>query len=187
MPTKLFYDSEFTELSQSAQLISIALVSGQGDSFYAEFCDTPLQNIDPWLQQNVVNNTLYIKQGQQNICVKEGHAWQIADSHATVSQELASWLSAFEQVEIWADCLAYDWVLFCQLFGGAMQRPKNIHYMPGDLATLFRLKGLDPDTSREQFATLKAEETPLKHNALWDAEIARRCYHKLLAEPWPTP
>lgn len=37
---RLFLDTEFTDLSSDAKLISIALVSEDGDEFYAELCDT---------------------------------------------------------------------------------------------------------------------------------------------------
>ena len=47
----------------------------------------------------------------------------------------------------------------------------------------FHQKGIDPDISREDFASkfLKGEniETQIKHNAAWDANVIRYCYQKL--------
>jgi hypothetical protein len=91
------------------------------------------------------------------------------------------WLGQFEYVEIWSDCLSYDWVLFCELFGGAMKVPDFIYYIPFDICTLFHSKGIDPDVSREDFAGASGAIDKQKHNALWDAWIIKGCYDKLNA------
>lgn len=77
---------------------------------------------------------------------------------------------------MWSDCLAYDWVLFCQLFGHAFNIPSNVYYIPFDIATLFKLIGIDPDINREEFADMP--QGSLKHNAAWDARIIKKCYEK---------
>lgn len=82
-----------------------------------------------------------------------------------------------DQVEMWSDCLAYDWVLFCQLFCGAFDIPDNVYYIPFDICTMFKLKGIDPDINREEFAGVA--DAKEKHNALHDAEVIRSCYWKL--------
>lgn len=81
-----------------------------------------------------------------------------------------------QQIEMWSDCLAYDWVLFCELFGGAMSIPPIVYYIPFDLCTLMKMKGVDPDISREEFA--EVEET-IKHHACLDAQVIKACYEKL--------
>jgi hypothetical protein len=86
------------------------------------------------------------------------------------------WLSQWDSVEMWSDCLAYDWVLFNNLFGTAFDIPKNVYYIPFDICTLFKIKGLDPDINREEFAGLDGP----KHNALHDALVIKACYEKLV-------
>ena len=66
------------------------------------------------------------------------------------------------------------WVLFCDLFGGAMKIPECVYYIPFDLATLFKVKGIDPDINREEYVGIIAGGN--KHNALWDAQMIRACY-----------
>jgi len=91
-------------------------------------------------------------------------------------------------VEIWSDCLAYDWVLFNDIFGHAFNIPKNIYYIPFDICTLFKMKGVDPDIDREEFADgwistegkLINPDLINKHNALWDAIIIKACYDRLI-------
>ena len=70
---------------------------------------------------------------------------------------------------------------------------KNVYYIPFDICTLFWAKGIDPDISREKFASNTFSESgePLffdetgskiesqKHNALWDAKVIRECFVKL--------
>jgi len=77
---------------------------------------------------------------------------------------------------MWSDCLAYDWVLFNDLFGHAFNIPKNVYYIPFDICTLFKLKGIDPDINREEFAGMQGA----KHNALHDAKVIKACYEKLM-------
>ena len=90
---------------------------------------------------------------------------------------LECWLNQFEQIEFWSDCLSYDWVLFCEIWGHSFKIPKNIYYIPFDICTLFKAKGIDPDISREEYAEIEGKSE--KHNALWDANVIKLCYDKL--------
>ena len=94
-----------------------------------------------------------------------------------VRSELSKWLLKFPSVKMWSDCLAYDWVLFNELFGGAFSIPKSVYYIPFDICTMFKIKGIDPDINREQFAEISGG---VKHNALWDARVIMACYDKMM-------
>ena len=180
---KVFYDSEFTGLHQHSTLISIGLVAENNEQFYAEFADYDATQCDEWIQDNVIKHTQWLINGTilfngpltDN---KEGYT-SVYGNKKQIQEKLTEWLQQFETIEIWADCYAYDWVLFCELFGGARNIPQNIFYMPADISTLFQLKGLDMDTDREAFCSLKPE-TSLKHNALYDALLIRSCYQQLI-------
>jgi hypothetical protein len=95
---------------------------------------------------------------------------------SVIKHQLLQWLEQFEQIEIWSDCLSYDWVLFCELFGHAFKIPENVYYIPFDICTMFKLKGIDPDINRETFLGIKDRD---KHNALADAITIKNCFHKL--------
>jgi len=170
---KLFFDTEFTGLHKGTTLISIGLISEDGKTFYAKFTDYDKSQIDKWLQENVLDNIcLEIGDSQPktyNNCNIKGTKDYIAD-------ELMEWLSQFDSVEMWSDCLAYDWVLFNDIFGHAFNIPTNVYYIPFDICTLFKIKGIDPDVSREGFAGIDGK----KHNALHDAKVIRACYEKLM-------
>jgi hypothetical protein len=82
---------------------------------------------------------------------------------------------------MWGDYISYDWVLFCQIFGGALNIPKNVYYIPFDLSTLFKIKGIDSDINREKFANYEDYKFEMpKHNALRDARIIKMCYEKIM-------
>lgn len=182
--TKIFFDTEFTGLHQGTTLISIGLVSECGKTFYAELTDYDKSQIDEWLQENVIeklSNQLMLNnsyEGTENIRCK--------CNTDLLRLYLTKWLSQFNQVEIWSDCLSYDWVLFNQIFEHAFNIPKNVYYIPFDICTMFKLKGIDPDISREEFAGTEhlklmspQHEGLSKHNALWDAYVICACYNKL--------
>ena len=81
---------------------------------------------------------------------------------------------------MWSDCLSYDWVLFCQIWEHAFNIPKNVYYIPFDICTVFKMKAIDPDVSREKFGCGEVYSEMPKHNALWDARVIKMCYEKLM-------
>ena len=172
--TRIFFDTEFTGLRQDTTLMSIGLVSDCGATFYAEANDYNLLQVTPWIEENVIS------QFGKASPYKTGRHTQLCASTGKIALELHHWLGQFDKVEMWADVLAYDWVLFCQLFGGAMELPPNVHYIPHDLATLLWAKGIDPDIDREEFAGF-LNKAP-KHNALHDAIVCRACWVRLMRE-----
>jgi len=177
---QIFFDTEFTGLHKDTTLISIGIESECGATFYAEMVDYDCSQIDDWLRENVVsklklNRTMKVdrntdesgKVSIETACV----TWQL-------KEHLTDWLKQFGEVEVWSDCLSYDWVLFNNIFGHAFNIPKNVHYIPFDICTMFKLKGVDPDISRDEFAGVNSKD---KHNALHDAKVIRACYEKLLS------
>ena len=181
MPTKIFFDTEFTGLHQNTTLISIGMISEDGQQFYAEFDDFDLEQVDDWIKANVTDH-LWIQ--NPDVVVPRSVEYCIGNTPDILS-EILIWIYQFGLIEMWSDCLAYDWTLFCELFGGAMYIPEKIYYIPFDISTLFKAKGIDPDISREEFAladksgALPDPSTWQKHNALWDANIIKKCWEKL--------
>jgi hypothetical protein len=185
--TKLFFDTEFTGLHLKTTLISIGIVSECGKTFYAEFTDYDKSQVDEWLQTNVIDNLLVKKYSQ--VGLDHPNTSVVIGTMASIKDYLTEWLSQFESVEMWSDCLSYDWVLFCQIFGHAFNVPKNVYYIPFDICTLFKAQLLDPDVNREEFAGSLVEVNDshnwgggAKHNALWDAYVIRACYRKLIGK-----
>jgi hypothetical protein len=194
---KVFFDTEFTGLHQNTSLISIGLISEDGRTFYAELNDYDESQVDDWIKQNVINNLIFPEppEGQQDHYsarrsknnpvgknLYKDYSVDLRGRTGDVKTAIEIWLSQFDSVEMWSDCLAYDWVLFNQIFGHAFNIPKNVYYIPFDICTLFKINGIDPDISREFYAGLSEGVNDVKHNALHDAKVIRACYEKLMGE-----
>ena len=177
----IFFDTEFTELTQSAKLLSIGMVADTGEKFYAEFTDFDPARLNEWIKENVVAN-FYL---QKSNYADAGNI-KIKDDTGEIATAIKVWLGQFKEegknvpIQFWGDSPAWDWILFCELFGGSFKRPANIHYMCMDLATVFQIKGYDPDCMRANFLnenhiTIEGHQ----HNALYDALVTQKCYDVL--------
>jgi len=187
---KIFFDMEFTGLHQETTLISIGLISECGTKhFYGETNDFDKSQINEWLQTNVIDN-LSLQTSTETGIVKQPHFNEnkieivktlFFGNSQKLRYHLEEWLYQFGEVEMWSDCLAYDWVLFNQIWEHAFNIPKNVYYIPFDICTLFHNKRIDPDINREEYADML--EGSQKHNALWDAMVIRACFNKLNKTP----
>lgn len=154
------------------------MIAENGDTFYAEFTDYDKTQLDEWLNENVIKNLKY-NEMSESVFRDHNDYIRIKGSTKVIKLYLQKWLSQYESVEIWSDCLAYDWVLFNHIFGHAFNIPKNVYYIPFDICTLMKVKNVDPDINREEFSKLN-NESSVKHNALWDAKVIKACYEKLM-------
>lgn len=59
--TNIYFDMEFTGLHRNTSIISIGLFNESGDSLYCEFNDYDESQINPWLQENVINHLVITK------------------------------------------------------------------------------------------------------------------------------
>lgn len=177
---KVFLDTEFTGLHKETTLVSIGLVAEDGRTFYAELNDYDESQVDEWIQKQVIDNLVFknYKEMFPKGFVSGIKDYMMKGNTEQVAGRLQLWLEQFkEQVTIWSDCLAYDWVLFNNLFGTAFDIPKCVYYIPFDICTLLATVGEDPDVSREEFAGFVSLKG--KHNALHDAKVIKACYEKL--------
>lgn len=196
----IFIDTEFSGLHQNAQLISLALVPQKGPWFYAVFIEVDTEALSPWHQENVVPN-LELTDAQLRTLPAGTY---VLGTREQILPHLREYLADFQHIVLWADVPAYDWVLFCELFGGAFGLPNNIHYIVRDLATLLEAKGYDIDTDRFAFAyeeqgadtaatvnssdgraggsqaAAATKQGLLRHNALGDAMACRACWTKIM-------
>jgi hypothetical protein len=139
---RLFLDCEFTELSQQAKLISLALVAEDGEEFYVELLDSwRLEDCSDFVKEIVLPQ---LWGGE--------YAMPIIEARAALLRFLTTY---DEELEIFTDAPAYDWELFCELAYEDGKWPKNVRTFPIDATTLT--------------ATNDGEELP--HHALLDARI----------------
>jgi len=182
--TKIFLDTEFTGLHQKTSLISLAMVADSGEEFYAEFTDYDKSQVTEWHTTNVLSQLNKNLPAASTVNTSADKLYASGNTHE-IAVLLKKWINRFEMVEIWADVLAYDWVLFSELFGGAFGIPENIFYAPFDLATLFRSKGIIKPESKytkdiSRFDFIGADKTK-QHHALEDAKAEKLCFEKLMS------
>ena len=193
--TRVFYDSEFTGLTAGTTLISIGLVTPTGAAFYAEFTDYDRSQVDDFIARQVLANTVWLNGSDQEILQNTESTSQnlttCCGDRRLVRQHLENWLGQLGNVQVWADHVSYDWVLFCELFGGALHIPAGIHYIPMDLCTFLSCHGYDSDCNRAAFAGDYAPAHPndpdipalgRQHNALYDARMSLGCFNRVVAE-----
>lgn len=179
---EVFIDTEFTGLVPGTELISIGMVAEDGRTFYAEFNDFDRGKIDSWLQENVIDNLIF--NNEFHLKTYPNGSMELCNDSSEISKAMTAWFQSLavngDKIEIWSNCLAYDWVLFTSLFEGAFSVPSCVYYIPFDICTVFKMKGIDPDINREEFAgDLISGIECKKHNSLYDAYVIRACYERL--------
>jgi len=177
---KLFFDTEFTGLHQNTTLISIGIIDSNGYTFYAEFNDYDKTQLDNWLNDNIISNLKYANETTKTTKTtgvkRTAISTEVYGDSKLIKKELEKWTSIYDSIELWSDCLSYDFTLFNNIWGTAFDIPNNIYYIPFDICTMFKLAGIDPDINREKFAKIKNKNEIEKHNSLWDAKVIKMCY-----------
>jgi hypothetical protein len=156
---KFFLDTEFSDTGRVVHPISIGIVADDGREYYAEIASAWRTGADPWIVENVGKHL-----GLPTLFPTEA------------AKEIAEFIGN-EPAEFWAYWAAYDWVVFCQVFGGLMKLPKNVSPWIRDLAWL--------DPSLERIRALKVNN-PKPHHALYDARELREQYARLTASALET-
>ena len=177
----VFVDAEFTGEHVYATLVSIALVSVEGNSLYLTLNDYDRGQVTDWLQENVI---AYIPQ-EETISSEEAHA------------QIAAWLRDYSEgdpVHLVSMGKANDLLLLFELW--RFEKPDQkyfhaLHDLPEyfnhgghfDMATLFTTCGLWEGVDRVAFAGPEGERIEgVRHHALYDARILRLCFLRLVRE-----
>jgi len=177
---ELFFDTEFTGLHKDTTLISLGIISENDDKFYAEFNDYNKSQVDDWIQKNVIDKLWW-----KNKQMKDLPEYYYYGSKKFVLEGLKKWLSKFgnEEILFVSDVCHYDFVLLIDLFGSALDLPKNIcpacYDINNDIIDYFNKDAHKAfNANREKLADIKIKSEVFKHNALWDAEVIKEIYYK---------
>jgi hypothetical protein len=190
---KFFLDTEFIEDGVTIDLISIGIVSEDGREYYAVNKECDFRRASQWVLENVLEpiglgqggfccvnlsdpstsprtkETVLASRSREQI-VHEVIAFLCPNSSSllsgiplatTVEEELKS-------VEIYAAWGAYDWVVFCQLWGQMMDLPNGMPFYYNDVISLAKFVGL----SRADLPSSPASE----HHPLADARWVKEVY-----------
>jgi hypothetical protein len=176
---RFFYDLEFCEDGWSIEPISIGIVSEAGDEYYAVFDDVPIIQVyaNDWLVEHVMPYipTTHATHAVVWPAVKLDPLHPDVKKRTTVRAEIEEFLlnpvggRGEEDIELWADCGAYDHVALMQLWGTMVDKPAKLPYFTHDLMQEWHRLG-KPELPQQ------AEN---EHHALYDARHDRDVWHFL--------
>lgn len=170
---RIYYDLEFIEYRTgwfrkryTIDLISIGMVANDGREYYAVNRDMPVRRIrrHKWLMDNVVPH-LPKGHGDQKLSMPKRWLFHYADRTVKPEPQIAAEVAAFVQatpdVELWANYGAYDHVRLCWLLGLMIDKPSGVPMFTHDLQQELARLGIRDDDLPKQVLGL--------HDALADA------------------
>lgn len=149
--TRFYFDTEFDEDGKTIELISIGIVSENGDEYYAVSRDFDPAHCNPWVREHVL--------GQ--LPPAGDLLWKPKRQIATEVVPFVFGNTTSLTPEFWAYYADYDWVVLCQLFGRMVDLP------PG-----FPMFCLDVKQELSRYGIMERdlpEQEGEKHHALADA------------------
>lgn len=175
----VFLDAEVTGEHAKTTLISVGLVTIEGESLYVTLNDYDREQIYPWLEEHVLSSI------DESKSVTSAKAFEL----------ISKWLSKYsggDEIRLVSAGLGADLFLVFELYKYAYPERKffhALHCLPDfinhskhiDLNTLFQVAGLDPSLNRAEFA--EEEGDVRRHDALSDAMVVRKCFMKLARLP----
>ena len=184
----LFFDMEFTGLSQDTTPISLGIISEDGRQFYAEFTDFDERKCDQWIQSEVIENLYACNKNVYDApYIENFHVGAIGD----IRKALIIWLNQFDDIQFVSDVCHYDFVVLITILtngGTALCLPKKIsavcHDINQDIAQHFMISDAEAfDMSREEIMDMMCNPDDIvtgnKHNSLYDAKVIRAIYHEI--------
>lgn len=180
----IFFDTEFTGLHKDTTLISIGLVDENGNTFYAELSDYDRNQVNDWIQDNVLAYMKFPDDPSRGIYgSKNNDNIEMYGTRDEVAKTLRGWLDRYDEVQLVSDVCHYDMVLFIDLFGSAFDLPKCVnascHDINQDIAVHYNVTEAEAfDMSREGMLQMLPEGD--KHNALYDAKVIREIYYHII-------
>jgi len=151
---KYFYDTEFHDDGNAIDLISIGIVANDGREYYAVNADAEWDRImrHDWLPDNVVAQ------------LPPEVEWK---RKAQIKAEVAEFLLAAGQPELWAWFAAYDHVVLSQLFGRMLDMPPGIPMYTHDLRAYLdyvKVKGIPAQVTGNHDALEDARHVKVVHD-----------------------
>lgn len=149
---RYWFDTEFYDQLGKIDLISIGLVAEDGRELYIENVDFDWAKVpaDHWIQTNVKPH------------LKGGDALR---SYGEIGPVIQAFIGD-DKPQFWAYFAAYDWTLFCWLFGSMIDLPRGWPQYVRDLKQWAVLHG-NPQL---------LPKTGTVHNALDDARWTREAW-----------
>jgi hypothetical protein len=172
----VFIDTEFTGEHAFTTLVSVGMVTLCGRELEVNLNDYDEGQVTDWLKENVIRyidpksrvNSKVALEKVKNFLNEYREGQQV---HLVSAGKLSDVLLLFE---LWAQDfpdMKYFHCLHCL--------PDYLNHVGHlDLQTMFFVAGIHYEIDREEFAGMK--EGGRRHNALYDAQVVRKCFLKLI-------
>lgn len=149
---RYFFDTEFVEDENRLEMISIGIVSEDGRELYRESSKIDYKSLPDWHKKNIVPSLA-----------------MHTDTPEDIREYILEFIGEDDEPEFWAYFGAYDWVLFCKLFGRMIDLPKDWPMFVRDIQIV-----------RTQLGGVRLlPHTGTVHNALDDARWTKECFDYL--------
>ena len=173
---KVFLDTEFIETEDVLELVSLGMATEDGREYYGITKNYEYAFDDDWVRQNVLApiNAEFSSEPFNYKSVSK-----VFDKFGKTRTEMRDEIKAFlgtVSIEFWSYFSAYDWVLFCRLFGSMNAMPKNYPYLCNDIKQLANSKDLSAKWIRDNYPKSKKA-----HNALADAKWHKEMYERVIS------
>lgn len=157
---KYFIDTEFYETGHMSPIlfISIGIVAEDGREYYAENDEVDVKDLGDWLKANVVPYLYGPRKGRH-----------------VIATEIIGFIGHDPKPEFWSYYSAYDWLVFCQIFGTMLDMPKHLPIFCYDLKQKADAMGV----KRHEYP----QQAGQQHNARTDARWHRDIYEFLSNNP----
>jgi hypothetical protein len=176
---RIAYDTEFIEDGKTIELISIGMVTDDGDEYYAVNDDAPWRRVKKheWLMEHVIPQLPQAHGDWRNHMPRRwlfDRANDIVKSRDQIADDVRQFIlnararrETSQPIQLWADYAAYDHVVLCQLFGPMVDLHSGIPMFTHDLRHELTRVG---DAARGM-----PEQKTADHHALNDARHLMRC------------
>ena len=173
---RYYLDTEFIEDGKTIDLISIGIIDQNGRTYYAVNRECDFAKANPWVRENVLHPMgiydsfdIRANPGSPEISPRLRETILASRFHETIASEILRFIGSDDEIEFWADYCAYDWVVFCQLYGTMMDLPKRFPMYCNDL--------------QQALTTSVADKLPPhtdQHHALKDAIWCKNAHEAVL-------
>jgi hypothetical protein len=180
---RFFLDTEFIEDDKTIDLISIGIVAEDGREYYAISTEFDESKASDWVKDNVINQleprnqagaTFWKPRSHIRLDVLRFIKSGAGDAGGFIDNDhIYQRLNAVEltnKPEIWGWYSATDWVVFYQLFGRLVDKPKDFPHICYDIKQWCDQLG-NPQ--------LPKKPTQGRHNALVDARWNKQAWEFL--------
>lgn len=153
-----YLDTEFRDNGRVIELISIGLVAADGREYYAVSNEFDAEACCDWVKANVLSKLPPLSERKPR---------------AQIRDEITALIGPTSSPVFWGWFSAYDWVVFCQLFGRMLDLPPKWPNYCNDLVAAINQHGIPK-------AALPQQSKETLHNALDDARWVRDSVQMIL-------